>query len=156
MAATPPVRRPTRKEIVFYYKTHRSRFHVPEQIRVFHIVKNVKEGSDRDAIAATMHKALQDLTSRIPFTQVADHYSDCSGNGGDLGWVERGVMVEEFESVVFDLPLGQISPIFESRFGFHIALVTEKRGPGILPVAAVYDQISEFLSARRTAQASST
>lgn len=145
--------RPTRKEIALYYKTHRSQFYVPEQIHVFHIVKNLDETADRDALSATMQTALGELNSGVPFTEVADRYSDCAGNGGDLGWVERGVMVEEFEDLVFNLPLGQTSPIFESRFGFHIAIVTEKRGPGVLGMSAVYDAISDFLAARRSSQA---
>jgi parvulin-like peptidyl-prolyl isomerase len=64
-------------------------------------------------------------------------------------------MVEEFEDVIFDLPIGKITPVFETRFGFHIATVTEQRGPGILPMSAVYDQISEYL-ARRAAPAGHT
>jgi peptidyl-prolyl cis-trans isomerase C len=142
--------RPTRKEIAFYYKTHRSQFHVPEQIHVFHIVKNLDEISDRDAALAVIRTAANDLQNGMPFGQAADQHSDCRGNGGDLGWVERGIMVEEFEDVVFQLRVGEISQIFESRFGFHIALVTEKRGPGILPIGAVYDNIAEFLSRERS------
>jgi parvulin-like peptidyl-prolyl isomerase len=160
MAVAAPVYRPTRKEIAFYYKTHRSQFHVPEQIHVFHIVKNLDKNldgaTDRESASAAIQKSAEDLANGMPFTQAADRHSDCPGNGGDLGWVERGIMVEEFEDVVFELPPGQISPLFETRFGFHLALVTEKRGPGILPMSAVYEQIAAFLSARRTAPAGST
>lgn len=155
MAVTAPIHRPTRKEIAFYYKTHRSQFNVPEQIHVFHIVKNLDGTVDREAASAVMSKALEDLANGRSFSQAADQYSDCAGNGGDLGWVERGIMVEEFEDVVFALAVDQISPVFETRFGFHIALVTGKRGPGILPMSAVYDQIAEFLSTRRSAQTGS-
>jgi parvulin-like peptidyl-prolyl isomerase len=155
MAVTTPVRRPTRKEIAFYYKTHRSQFNVPEQRHVLHIVRNLDGITDREIASATMQKALDDLATGTPFSRVADQYSDCSGNGGDLGWVERGVMVEEFEDIVFELQIGQISPVFETRFGLHIATVTEKRGPGILPISAVYDQIADYLMSRRSPQAGS-
>jgi peptidyl-prolyl cis-trans isomerase C len=126
---------------------------VPEQLHVFHIVKNLDGTADREAASAIMQKSLDALASGTPFAEVADKYSDCGGNGGDLGWVERGVMVEEFEDVVFNLPVGKISSVFETRFGFHIALVTEKRGPGILPIGSVYEQIADYLSSRRTAEA---
>lgn len=142
------LRRPTRKQIAFYYKTHRSQFNVPEQLHVFHIVKNLDGITDREIASTIMQNALDDLAAGIPFTRVADQYSDCAGNGGDLGWVERGVMVEEFEDVVFEMQTGQISPVFETRFGLHIATVTEKRGPGILPISAVYDRIANFLMSR--------
>lgn len=49
-------------------------------------------------------------------------------DGGSLGMVERGEMVPEFESVIFKLKEGEVSEVFESPFGFHIAVVDEVRG----------------------------
>ena len=43
--------------------------------------------------------------------------------GGDLGWARRGQYVPEFERWVWSLPPGELSPVFESPFGFHIVRV---------------------------------
>jgi len=43
--------------------------------------------------------------------------------GGDLGWNRRGVMVPEFDRMMFALPPGVVSPVVETNFGFHIIRV---------------------------------
>ena len=43
--------------------------------------------------------------------------------GGDLGWARRGAYVAEFERWVWGLPPGELSPVFESPFGYHIVRV---------------------------------
>jgi len=139
-----PVRKPTRKEVDLYYKTHRSSFFAPERVHVLHIIKNIDDG-DRHSARLLLEGAERDLRSGMSFAEVANRYSDCSGNGGDLGWFPRDVMVEEFEEVVFNLQPGQVSPIFETRFGLHIALLLEKRLAGIRPLSEVYDEIADGL-----------
>ena len=144
-ASASSVRKPTRKEVDLYYKTHRSKFHAPERVRVLQIVKNLEVASERETAARAMQRIEERLKAGEDFGLVADQESDCKGNGGDLGWFTRGVMVDEFDDVVFELSPGEQSPIFETRFGFHIVRVMEKRAPGIQPLSEVYDAISDFL-----------
>lgn len=140
-----PVRKPTRKEIDFYYKTHRSSFQAPERVHVLQIVKNAEPPAEREGASIAMQQIEARLKAGEDFRTLADLESDCKGNGGDLGWFARGVMVEEFEDVVFELSPGEQSPIFETRFGLHIVRVLEKRPPGIQPLSEVYDAISNHL-----------
>ena len=64
------------------------------------------------------------------FATLAATYSNDTGSardGGSLGWVNPGVMVPEFEQVMKDTPVGQISKPFQTQFGWHILQVTDKR-----------------------------
>jgi peptidyl-prolyl cis-trans isomerase SurA len=51
--------------------------------------------------------------------------------GGELGFFERGTMVPEFETAAFNLKPGDTSPIIETKFGFHILQLVERRGDQI-------------------------
>jgi len=146
---TAPVRRPTRKEIDLYYKTHRRQFLAPERVHVFHIVKNVNELTTRDEALAVVQRAQQELAQGAAFADIAHKYSDCGDNGGDLGWFSRDVMVEEFEDIIFNLAVGETTNIFETRFGLHIARLIERRPEEILPLREVYGQIAEELYRQR-------
>jgi len=65
---------------------------------------------------------------------MAKKYSEDPGSasqGGDLGFVKRGVFYPEFESVAFALKDGEISGVVESPVGFHIIQLIERRGESI-------------------------
>jgi peptidyl-prolyl cis-trans isomerase C len=114
-------------------------------VHVLQIVKNAEGPAEREAASVAMQQIEARLRAGEDFTTLADLESDCKGNGGDLGWFARGVMVEEFEDVVFELAAGEQSPVFQTRFGLHIVRMLEKRPPGIQPLSEVYDAISKYL-----------
>jgi peptidyl-prolyl cis-trans isomerase C len=145
-----PLPQPTEDEIAGLYKEQRHAFQRPEIVHAAHVVKHIDElHAEADALAG-MEAALAALERGEPFAAVADRYSDCKGNGGDLGSFERGVMVEEFEDVVFGMKPGERSPIFRTPFGLHIAEVRSKTsGSGIAELSEVRDTIRIFLTAMR-------
>jgi parvulin-like peptidyl-prolyl isomerase len=149
-----PLPQPTEEEIARLYKAQRQTFQRPEIVHAAHIVKDVDEMHAEEEARAGIEAALAALEGGEPFAQVADRYSDCKGNGGDLGSFERGVMVEEFEEVVFALKPGERSGIFRTPFGFHIAEVRSKTpGDGIAELSEVRDTIEIFLMAFRRIEA---
>jgi parvulin-like peptidyl-prolyl isomerase len=145
-----PLPEPTEDEIASLYQARRDAFQRPEIVDAAHIVKHVDETHPEVDARAGIEAALGALERGEPFAAVADHYSDCPGDGGDLGSFERGVMVEEFEDVVFQMQPGERSPIFRTTFGFHIAEVHSRQpGGGIAELSEVRDTIKLFLTALR-------
>jgi parvulin-like peptidyl-prolyl isomerase len=136
---------PSQTDIETYYEQHKERFKSGEQLRVAHIVKYVNWQTDEATALQTMEKAKGELNDGAPFESVVDRYTDCADSGGDLGYIMKGQLVEEFEDVVFNLGIGQVSDIFRTRFGFHIAKVYDRKPPMVPPFKEVRQQAVQEL-----------
>lgn len=143
--ATAHLSPPRNKDITEHYRKTREQFAVPERVKAGHIVKNVDEDTDEAAALAAIQLAERKLSEGAVFEEVADELSDCAGNGGQLGVFPRGEMVAEFESVVFAMAPGEVSSIFRSPFGFHIAKVYERRPEGVAPLEEVREHLATEL-----------
>jgi parvulin-like peptidyl-prolyl isomerase len=144
---------PSEGEIRAYYDQNKERFTIGEQIRVAHIVKYVNWQTDEATAFDVITRAHQEILAGAPFEAVVSKYTDCADNGGDLGYVVRGQLVEEFEDIVFNLSAGQVSEAFRSRFGFHIAKLYERQPPSISPLKAVRGQVLDEVKEQKREQA---
>jgi parvulin-like peptidyl-prolyl isomerase len=136
---------PRNKDVTEYYRKHKDEYFSPELVHAKHIIKNVDEKTDEETALASIKAVQAQLQDGTSFEEVADLHSDCPGRGGDLGFFERGQMVPEFEDVVFRLEPGQVTGIFRSPFGFHIAKVYEKRPAGPRRLEEVRADIEQLL-----------
>ncbi len=124
-----------------YLNAHHADFDTPARARARHILL---------ADLATANKVEDLLKAGGNFAQLAQQYSTdpgSRGKGGELGWFDRGVMVETFDHYVFTAAIGAISPPVESAFGYHIIQV-EDRVPGKkATLASAHDRIAQQLRA---------
>jgi peptidyl-prolyl cis-trans isomerase SurA len=108
---------------------------VAERFQIAHIFQNPKTGERIKAKSRMFAESLLDSVKKgIDFAQLAKQFSDDPGSasqGGDLGFVKRGVFYPEFEAVAFALATNQLSGIVESPVGFHIIQLLERRGESI-------------------------
>nr|WP_255352777.1 peptidylprolyl isomerase [Pedobacter sp. Leaf194] len=84
------------------------------------------------------HDKIEALRLRIKggedFGALAKAYSEDPGSvsdGGDLGFFDRSQMAKEFTAWAFKLKAGEMSPVFETEFGYHILQVIERRGESV-------------------------
>src|SRR5260370_12227907 len=138
---TSKVAPPKHKDVSDYYRKNKEQFRRPELVRAGHIVKNVGETEDEASDLAAIQKVQEELKGGANFEELADRCSDCAGNRGELGWVPRGQMVQEFEDVIFALKENEVSDIFRTVFGFHIAKVYGRKPEGFSDFAEVQESI---------------
>lgn len=103
------------------------------------VIAEVEERNKKvPALEAEAKKKIADLKATLDatpeaekaakFGELAKQNSACpSGqSNGDLGEFPRGQMVKEFDEVAFSLPVGKVSDVVKTDFGFHLILVTKK------------------------------
>jgi len=140
---------PTKKEIQNYFEENSDRFVIPEMVRASHIVLHPEEGTEAEQQRQKLQKILGEIREKGNFAEMAGEYSSCPDSGGDLGFFPRGQMVQEFDDVVFNMEIGQVSDVFQTPFGYHIAKVTEKR-PAI---PCSLDDVKEVIEKELTQEA---
>ena len=140
---------PTGEECRTYYESHKDAFVAPEMIRASHILRQPSPDEDFGAFQAAMLNIREQAAQGADFAKLAVSNSSCNDNGGDLGWFPRGRMVESFENAVFSLQPGQVSDVFRTEFGFHIAKVMDRRPAGPIPFEAVAKKIKELILEQR-------
>lgn len=70
----------------------------------------------------------QQLDDGADFAELAQTHSSCpsGASGGDLGSFGPGMMVPEFDKVVFSAPINEVQGPVETSFGYHLLIVTAR------------------------------
>ncbi|HBK46156.1 MAG TPA: peptidylprolyl isomerase [Xanthomonadaceae bacterium] len=129
------------------YEDEKARFVEPEQRHAAHIL--ISAGSGEAAQKAAEQKAAKLAEeARQPnadFAALARANSEDPGSkdaGGDLGWVEKGVMVKPFEDALFAMKAGEVVGPVKSEFGYHVIKLAEIKGGEGKPFEQVRDQLA--------------
>lgn len=105
---------------------------MPERYELSEIViEPAISEEERDRVRTELAGLRERVLKGEKFSMLATLYSQDPGSakkGGELGFFSRGEMVGEFESAAFALKPGEVSPIIETQFGFHIIQLIERRG----------------------------
>ncbi|TDI39721.1 MAG: peptidyl-prolyl cis-trans isomerase [Acidobacteria bacterium] len=138
----------TDREITRYYNENLTRFSSPEQVQASHILFKTSPEVDEAEIRAKAESVLAQAKGGADFAELATEHSEdtTSANGGDLGFFGRGQMVPEFDQAAFTLPVGAISDLVETQYGFHIIKVTNKQEALTQPLEGLREQIRGTLT----------
>jgi peptidyl-prolyl cis-trans isomerase C len=148
--ATSSVESISEAEIQTFYEENPQFFEQGEQVAARHILISTQGVTDEDVLEekrAQAEEIKEELEAGADFASIAQERSEgpSASRGGDLGTFGRGQMVPAFEETAFDLEVGEISPIVETQFGYHIIEVTERIEGGATPLAEVRPNIQQYL-----------
>jgi peptidyl-prolyl cis-trans isomerase D len=152
----------TDAEVQAYYTQHQDEYKVQDQVKVRHILISVPQGADAKTDAAAKAKAddlLKQIKSGGNFADLAKKNSDDPGSkdqGGELGWLDRGKTVPEFDKTAFSLAPGQTSGVIKTQFGYHILQVEDKKTAHERPLAEVKPEIVPVLEQQKAGAAEQT
>jgi peptidyl-prolyl cis-trans isomerase SurA len=126
----------SRREVEVFFSTYKDSIGlIPEKVKIAHIYKNPKASSiNKEKYRQFAQAILDSIKNGADFANMAKKYSEDPGSavqGGDLGFVKRGVFYPEFEAAAFSMETNQISDIVESPVGYHIIQLLERRGESI-------------------------
>ena len=135
-----------------YFDQNHDRFVIPEQLHVYAITIGVdpSAGSKEWADAkATAQDVLKQIRAGAAFDALARKYSTDSSrtSAGDMGFIHRGSLSDQFEAATKHLPVGQASDVVQTIYGFHIIRVAEIRPAR----AKTFDEVERTLAADLTA-----
>ncbi len=105
--------------------------YISTEVTIGQIVKKPEVSKEeKSEIIAHLNKIRSMALEGEDFQQLAMKYSEgpTGPRGGNLGEVERGQMVSEFEAAALKLKAGEISTPVQTEFGFHIIQMVERRG----------------------------
>jgi peptidyl-prolyl cis-trans isomerase D len=146
-------------ELLQYYNAHQDQYTVKDQVRVRHILIASAAGASPAVDAAAKAKAeslLKQIKAGGSFADLAKKNSDDPGSkvaGGELGFLQHGATVPEFDKAAFSLGVGQTSDVIKTQFGYHILQVEEKQTAHKKPLTEVKDEILPILQQQKAGAA---
>ncbi len=138
-----------------YYEEHPSEFQEGEKVKLRMIY--VKKGSTDEETAGAkslVQEILLKLTTGSDFASLASVYSEGSekNQGGDLGFVGRDSLRKELADAAFALDAGQLSKVIETKEGFYLVQVEDKKPAKVSTLEESRDLIERLLIAQERAR----
>lgn len=128
------------------------RFATAERRRASHVLVRIDEDTNDEQARERIESLGQRIESGEDFAAVAREGSEDPGSaaqGGDLGWVERGLMVPAFEEALFALEPGTMSEPVKTEYGYHLIRVDEVEAGHAEKYEEAREELAEEFQRRR-------
>ena len=118
-----------------------------ERARALHLLVRVTEDRLEGKARALIDDLHRQLAGGADFSALATRYSEDSSasDGGRMDWVAQGELLPELDQALFSLPVGSVSEPIQTRLGFHLLKVQERRAATELPVTEANQTVTRQL-----------
>ncbi len=121
----------SRHEVEEFYNQFRDSLPAqPEAVKLAHILLAVAPSEKvEDSVQAVAADLRQQVLDGADFGAISTRYSSrgAGANGGDLGWISRDDVVEDFARAAFSLQPGDVSGVIRTQFGYHVIKCEDRR-----------------------------
>lgn len=128
-----PEPEPSDDELRAFYEANIDQFLTDEYVRASHITKNLSGAQSRAEVYDAMRQLRKRALAGEDFMKLAEENRLDEEQQIDLGWFKRGDFMEEFEAIAFSMNEGEISPVFTTQLGFHVARLDGRRPKTPIP-----------------------
>ncbi len=142
-------------DLAQYFEDHKDEFAQPERVHASQIFLPASgDAEERAVVKARMDEILSELKQGGDFAAVAKAYSKGpeAQQGGAIGWIARGDLVQSLEEAAFAQAPEGLSDVLESPGGFHILRVNERQEAGQTTLDDVRKDIEPRLRAEAAIQ----
>ena len=138
-------------EITEYYEAHREQFKQGEKYRVRHILVKADNTVAFVLSKIEIRNVYNKLVKGKDFSELARKYSEGPNKdqGGDMGYIGPGEMLDELDTAIFKLKPGEYSDIIKTNIGYHIVKVEDIAHSGYLSLEQVQKNIKAFIFQRK-------
>ncbi len=149
------------EQVKKYYDEHPADFDQPEYVRFAQILFLTEDPASRTPLPEAQNAEKRSLADKVlarlqageDFAKLAKEYSDdiaFRNEGGVMPPLKRKDMAPEMEKVAFSIPTNTVSGIINTKVGYHIIRVIERKDARKIPLSEASDRIREFLSVEET------
>ncbi|MCB1098398.1 MAG: peptidyl-prolyl cis-trans isomerase [Verrucomicrobiae bacterium] len=132
---------PTEEELRAFYTKNIDEFMTEEEVSACHLFKSLSQTNDRQALYDSLREIRKRAVAGENFEALAREHTDKEEKDVDLGYFKQGELSDEFEVIAFSLEVGDVTPVFSSHWGFHLAKITGRKPAEPHPFEDVRDDV---------------
>lgn len=140
----PDVPAPSDEELASYYESRSKEYRSLPEAHCLHLIRMIDGHDDQRALLEEMTALRHRAMAGEDFAELAKAHTEKTSKDVDLGWVPLDRPTNPFETIMFSLLEGEVSPVISYEHALHLVKVTECRGGEVPP----FDEIAEELKVK--------